>query len=146
MLTGETQILAVYTHSDSSKGLRKISHFGHDLDLNTSDPAYAGLADSWHGESLHTTWPLGRDAPTRANPAGSTQDARKLRFTEDRKYVGRWLLSEHREHHPPLGVTNSAGAKDSSQEPTVDARIVIKLPITRNELDLACYGHAGFSR
>ncbi|KAJ5795393.1 uncharacterized protein N7518_003933 [Penicillium psychrosexuale] len=69
------------------------------------------------------------------------------RFTEDRKYVGRWLLSEHREHHPPLGVTNSAGAKDSSQEPTVDARIVIKLPIiTRGELNLACYGHAGFSR
>lgn len=79
-------------------------------------PYYAGLTDSWHGASLHTACPLGRDAPTRANPAGSTQDAEKFGFTKDREHFGRWLVPDHREHHPLLGVTDSAGAKSNSQE------------------------------
>ncbi|KAJ5878948.1 hypothetical protein N7455_002413 [Penicillium solitum] len=79
-------------------------------------PYCAGLTDSWHGASLHTTCPLGRDAPTRANPAASTQDAEKFGFTKDREHFGRWLVSNHREHHPLLGVSDSAGAKSNSQE------------------------------
>ncbi|KAJ5208747.1 hypothetical protein N7449_003126 [Penicillium cf. viridicatum] len=98
-------------------------------------PYYAGLTDSWHGASLHTTCPLGRDAPTRANPAGSTQDAEKFGFTKDREHFGRWLVSDHREHHPLLGVTDSAGAKSNSQELAgsndVDVHIVNKYSVTK---------------
>ncbi|KOS48894.1 hypothetical protein ACN38_g168 [Penicillium nordicum] len=42
-----------------------------------------GPPDLWHSASLHTTCPLGRDVSTRANPAGSTQDAEKFGFTKD---------------------------------------------------------------
>ncbi|KAJ5487318.1 hypothetical protein N7530_001618 [Penicillium desertorum] len=39
----------------------------------------------------------------------------RRKFTKDREYVGRWLVSDHREHHSLLGVTSSAGAKGSQE-------------------------------